>query len=89
MAAFLNVYKIKILFIQIKKLLPGYRGYVVDSFPKLFALDDKQISKEERINCFDYKLLAGKVCFKGFIFTFEYNMVFVTFLKNLSIRKQR
>jgi len=59
--------------------LPGYRGYVVDSFPKLFALDDKQISKEERINCLDFKLLAGKSLFLFRIFFLNY--IFFHFLK--------
>lgn len=44
----------------ILKLLPGYRGLVVDSLPNLFSLDDKPISKEERINYLDFKMYEGK-----------------------------
>lgn len=41
------------------KLLPGYRGLIIDNFPNLIALDDKVISREERISFLDFKLYSG------------------------------
>jgi hypothetical protein len=45
------------------KLLPGYRGTIVDNLTQLVAFDDKPVTKEERINFLDFKLYSGKVSF--------------------------
>jgi len=41
------------------QLLPGYRGLVIDNLANLIALDDRVISREERIASQDFKLYAG------------------------------
>jgi hypothetical protein len=42
-------------------LLPGYRGLIIDNFSNLIALDDKVISREERISSLDLKLYADLI----------------------------
>ena len=49
----------KFTYFSIVKLLPGYRGYVIDRLQYLFSLDDKPINKEERINFQDFKFHFG------------------------------
>ena len=41
--------------------MAGYRGFIVDSMESLFCLDDKPISKEERINYLDFKMYPGSI----------------------------
>lgn len=43
------------------KLLPGYRGLIVDRLQNLFSLDDKPITKEERLNYQDFDQYADKL----------------------------
>jgi hypothetical protein len=42
------------------KLLPGYRKYLIDSFSNLIVLDDKVITREERIQAQDFQKYESK-----------------------------
>lgn len=86
-------------------LLPGYRGFVINSFEgifffrnlqyflkfninilendiKLFALDDRAVNREERINFQDFKLYADSIN-KEALIQIEFKHI-----KNLNAREQ-
>jgi Leucine-rich repeat (LRR) protein len=60
-SSFKNSYKLKILNLYGNPvfLIPGYRCFIIDSLPNLMILDEKVITKEERINSIDFKRFEG------------------------------
>lgn len=43
------------------KLIPSYRGFIIDTLSELNVFDDQSISKDERFKYFNMKSQPGKL----------------------------
>jgi glucan phosphoethanolaminetransferase (alkaline phosphatase superfamily) len=46
-------------FFSFKKLIPSYRGFIIDTLSELNYFDDQSISKDERFRYFNMKSQTG------------------------------